>query len=531
VDLGSTEGGAWWDPLTSLISFRGLVPVDDAWLVPIWDPQPRGVLSAALHELTHQWCARTTRLGRRLAHVGAELWTAWEDGSAPQIPDAVAGTLGQLSPLLEGLALYCQLDYAAEDGAPVYSPVAKMADFFTLALDPSLEDVEMQRAVRDVAVADGLLEQLFLHGHRADTYHYFLGYLWLKAHQRLLTARAPSLATGSWFLPLAIKLVADHMAVDGDGDDLVEQVHATVCGLDERWWTPVAAQLGDEDVAEWFDTWWLPHAAYEVDHAALEAWVGGLDERTYSVLAALRAHTMVHLVDWRHGRVHVAGDEVALTRDDGSRDVVRIAPLSNLWRRWWGTEEVPAAELVVSMEREFARRLRRAAGRDVTVGVFATTTRLQFGSALWVDGALEWWVPFSPEPFTGDWSPQTGAPSEAEWITNGLRLDPRRRQRFVAALGRSTAFFAGRRRACAQLEALLSSRPDRARVLVHRLTGRAYQDRYAELARYCDAAPVVAVRLPPTAIAEPASDPIDLPGFPELSTRDVATLLPRVAAE
>ncbi|NKL24796.1 hypothetical protein [Rhizobium leguminosarum] len=115
MDLRSCDEGANWHPLTALIEYQGAAESRHFYGMPWLSDPPskdgRSVVSTIHHELTHLSSARTTRLGVALTMEAARLWKAREDGQPLDLSPGASALIGFFRPILEGLALFAELDF------------------------------------------------------------------------------------------------------------------------------------------------------------------------------------------------------------------------------------------------------------------------------------------------------------------------------------------------------------------------------------------------------------------------------------
>jgi hypothetical protein len=130
--LRALDGRDSYHPLAALLESRAYHDFPDLiFLGP--DFQDRyDQVSTNFHELTHMASVRTTRLGFWLARVAAESLSGHSIPFTDPIilPPVVDKVLAALAPILEGPALYAQLDYETdtEDNLLPF-PITKLAAY------------------------------------------------------------------------------------------------------------------------------------------------------------------------------------------------------------------------------------------------------------------------------------------------------------------------------------------------------------------------------------------------------------------
>src|SRR5262249_1199080 len=120
MDLRSACHRASWHPITSLINLRiaerGEGTPFELYPMRLDETRRDGVTgrligSALQHEVAHLDAARQARVGWLLRYVGGSALHDWRHKRPPALLDRFETLLGTIEPLLEGLALYCQLDF------------------------------------------------------------------------------------------------------------------------------------------------------------------------------------------------------------------------------------------------------------------------------------------------------------------------------------------------------------------------------------------------------------------------------------
>ncbi len=224
--MNAATGTASWDPISFLVSLTGVNEPQELmeWLFEGGasggesDSSSLGVgVSTLLHEITHLWSARSTRLGAHFAIEAARPLTA---PPPRQLSKRDAHRLGILAPVLEGLAMFAEMDAPGAcplgvTAAHIYnsSPLTHFIDWFrfgrSLARDRAFRLARASELVRD-----GHALELLLFSNRPAHWPYFAGYLYIKALYVQARTALPELDAAT-FLTLAVRLVADSPAIDG----------------------------------------------------------------------------------------------------------------------------------------------------------------------------------------------------------------------------------------------------------------------------------------------------------------------------
>jgi hypothetical protein len=218
MDIFDAQSTARWNLLTSILFYESnSIGVRHSIPFGQFDKEEYSTL---YHELTHQWCAKSTKLGLFLSYVGAVAFESWK--SQPKIneislTEKAVNVIAAATPLLEGIALYAQLDYLidVEDDDIFMCPIAITKDYI-IPLEFSGTFKEWLWNLRDLAIGlsdredMGILEALFLDTKRHDLNYYFIGYLYIKSLHAYLTKRCDLLTNPKIFLPLIIKIIFDN---------------------------------------------------------------------------------------------------------------------------------------------------------------------------------------------------------------------------------------------------------------------------------------------------------------------------------
>ena len=270
MDLRSANDAASWHPLTSLIHFGGNGG-GGFYYVPVWQSNAWSDYSTFLHEMTHIWCARATRLGWLLSRGAADAFNTWQrdKGSRVQLPPSVQAVLSAVTPLLEGIAMYAQLDFeAAEQGRYLPSPLTIAAALFPMEsfahfslLDQFRTIRNLTRWSRDEEGEGGLPAVLFLDDSREDLNFYFSGYLYVKAIAAVFARRCPAFSDPSIFLPILINLVCSHgiytRALGNvlSSEEILDSIHQRLLRLTSETLEATVRMFREDEARESFDLW------------------------------------------------------------------------------------------------------------------------------------------------------------------------------------------------------------------------------------------------------------------------------------
>lgn len=420
MQLLALDGCERYHTLASLVE-SGAEELDEHLFIG-FDPVDNHVrVSRMLHEITHVASFRTTRLGFWIARIATPLFRP-QTGQTPDIPDDVQALLGMFAPLLEGLAIYGQLDYDADNTETVLPfPLNKITTNNAAASFLGGPLAALRRA-KLMAVSDGLLTELFVRK-ISETAHYFIGYLYVKAVAAHIARLVPRLGHPSTLLPLLIRLICDHpvieQAVDGKlkAEDAIEAIHASLRGLTRAHVEMIDRMLDIEPVRANFDNWDIhaqlkagesqqlilhsennPLFPHNDHHDDLDK---ELDTRlTY---LTLRASTSVHLTNWTSGtlvEVVDEGKQVRFRLVDNVGELPTRDALLILYSRVESVrsrlDEAVCAKLEI-LDENILRHARQAAasGSRITVGNYLTLTKGVHGTAFWVDGKIKEVIPFS----------------------------------------------------------------------------------------------------------------------------------------
>ena len=130
----------------------------------------------------------------------------------------VSTLLGCYLPLLEGLALFSELDVDEKIGDIIIpNPVPLHAQMMTLPWNAPEGKViwlaREEQIFEGEGYEPGLLRLLFSQTNALETTHYFVGYLWIKTIAAILARADARFSRSTVILPFLIKLLCDHPIV------------------------------------------------------------------------------------------------------------------------------------------------------------------------------------------------------------------------------------------------------------------------------------------------------------------------------
>ena len=270
MDLRSTQKQASWHPFTGLIEYEGAWAERAFYGIPFVSDPPmvdgRSVVTTIHHELTHHACARTTRLGFAFSAEAARLLRLFRQGGDLTLTTAAIMLLGVYLPILEGLALYAELDADEQPGDIIIpNPVPLHAQMMELTWHRKAGDV--LRIARDEQIyetpeqKDGLLRLVFADIDAPETSYYLVGYLWVKAAVALIARINPRLGRPTVVLPLLIKLLCDHPLIteiwqgNAGEQEIAAGLLESILSLDQPALARVEDALTDQESLSLFELW------------------------------------------------------------------------------------------------------------------------------------------------------------------------------------------------------------------------------------------------------------------------------------
>lgn len=422
MDLRSGKSNGSFNPFTSLIQYEG------GWLdreftgVPMItepaldDGSGRWVHSTILHELTHLAAFMATRLGVVVRLASAQMLHDWRTANVAQVSEKTAAFIGTFTPLLEGLAMYAELDYDLhEDRVALYTPAKLFTEI--AAAGRQIAPTALMQAVRLTQVSElyrykgpGLLRLLLATPETGAQYS--VGYLWVKALAGTLAQRCPALKAPQVMLPFLIRVLCDHPVIYEAYQDRIEpsqaikHIRSTVLS-----WTPaqfdrLTRSLETSQFQEAFDGVHviefiagktLDEAMFRENDADLLQLIEGLSHGQRSWMNQVTAASRVHFLDCTHGILHsIAATSDIVLRDELSSDLFKceLPSLTAVIEKMYGALEVPheiplddALSIAAWMETRFYRFAARCAGHLVTLARYMTLSDPHdAGVVLWGQG-------------------------------------------------------------------------------------------------------------------------------------------------
>jgi hypothetical protein len=446
MDLNSLRSGeATFNPFTALIGLESTAADRRLSLaVPVIEESLYAKYSILFHELAHLWSMRTTMLGAVLSAAAAKAWTCWNRSSdvVVELPERVFGLLGAWLPILEGLAIYAELDFTGDENRDaIHSPVLKVIHYTGPAWNGVPNDREFRFVRYSRVVEDRLLANLMFEADFHPSEHaYLTGYLYVKAMAQRLAQLCPRLARPARMLPLLIRLLCDHSVIlDWRTKELsVEQmlgtVHRFACSLDVKTLTLIADWIEKGkpgDVVGRFD--YLDMEATVTAGALVfreptNAWYEDLNDDEIVVLGQLRGAGSFYLASWKSGTLVGVGEN-SLTLRSEEVDTEYVA-FSAVDLEKFNTPG-PMLALALDMHQYVRDKLRESIGHEVTAGLYVDLASGDPGMVFWKDESL-----LIPSPYS--LSPLTKGPEVSKRFSENLgvslAMSPNLRHRFGKAI-------------------------------------------------------------------------------------------------
>jgi hypothetical protein len=414
------------------------------------------------------------------------------------VPLPVETLLGAMTPFLEGLALYAELDYEFE-GQPEHWPPFPLAVRAAMThMRAPMPPLKTFRAARELAIAfngthetPGHLELLFAPGRNGilPPPYYLIGYLYTKAAVALLARRCPPVALPAIALPLLNRLWTDHPAIDEllagriNVSAFILALHKATSGVGSGVWRGVASMLKSDPLTGGaFDRWQLHEqmGSHRFDTPILRPAgppaVVGVSERFRQLLAQLTAASDVHVLACTMGPLLPPNENGAYAVGEPENEI-RLLPLEAFWKAWRSDDPSRSHERALieryrfralEMERKMTDKLRASVGKQITIADIVTLTgEYSCCVALWVDGDQDCvFVPYNMAMFE--------SPSEFQTVRNGIAIPLKERLELSGSLSSSETQLQARNEATLLLTTYLIS-DARARDLLrqHRFSGLA----------------------------------------------------------
>jgi len=535
------SGDAWFNPFTSLIGLESLGGSRELSLaIPVIEEPQMARYSVLFHEVTHLWEMRMSLLGSLMSIAAARALQQWKSqpGQPVELGERTSHLIGTWLPILEGLALYAELDFSGdEDRDHIHSPVLKVVHFTGHAMVRGVADEQVFLYSRLSRIVEHrLLAQLLLEPSvRPEENAYFTGYLYVKALAAQLGALCPALAPPARMLPLLIRILCDHPAIvqsqraDCSTEELLGAVHDTAVSLDSSVLRKIATwvEQGDPQEVVWrFDYLDIAKTRNAGDLVFREDNRPELHEfisdDIIPSLNFLKSAGSFYLPVWKSG-VLQSIDESSLTLRQDSEDVRYVLLSAVDFERM--KQGGPGVELARRMREAMLDVLRKAIGAQVTVALYIDIASGDPGMVFWVEDEFAFASPYSLS--------QLGRGADAvkrfsENLGRGLSLSPGLRSRFGTAV-RSSAVL---QRAAVDasrwhLAKLISSPGECDRVLQHKLAAIGNGRFSSELYDWCVPPVPLQIERMPEPIASAADRIFDFPGFTGTPARlRLADLIP-----
>jgi hypothetical protein len=456
--------------------------------------------------------------------------------------------MGLLMPLVEGLAVFAQLDYeVADDATRIPSPIALAADFSSLGLKTPNEYMrDVYRTIQWQERYCGLVERLLVD--RACDPAYFVGYLYVKSVQAHLRKRIRSARDPAFFLPFAIKLFFDHPALrTAKPSDLLSKIHDTVLTITDSQGKIIdSLYRRRSDFRAYFASWDLysflsspgdaPLRYFDLDSAHWHRIQSNVEAaRLDDEFNMFRACAQVYYPAWTRGTLHHSdGDTFVVSNSDSRGRELSVPRMSRSWLPYWRdaikddshklaeryrqrmrgvpmerirAEMVQAVRKTKQAEDKWFAALDSAKGGEVTVAVYMTATEGSTGVALWT-GSGVYIYPYYPDIFM----PEGYKDIELELIRLAVTIPPQERLAFGAAIPNSAELAKATLNSCDQLLAHLVSNPKLRYWLKARFTLGPFSASTEELKEWSRSLTRMTAR-PPKSLICAGNLVFDFPGF------------------
>lgn len=525
MDLRALRSGrACYSPFTSLIGLENEAARRRHFLASPILEMPFAEYSLLFHEIAHLWSLRMTLLGCVFSAAAARAWDAWDDGKGgkPSIPPRTLHLLGVCLPILEGLALYAELDYFAdEDVDPIHSPVLKVLSLSKLGRPGSLRATEFFRHVRLARLYNHdhqLLRLLVYEQQRDEREHaYLTGYLYVKAVARYLARQCPGLAAPAIMLPFLIRALCDHpvflasQVTDLSTAAILQALHDRILALAPNLLQKVAKWVKRNkrgDVVSQFDfldlSASLANNAPSFSHGRLpqHAVFDGLYRDP--TMAMFRMANSNYLVAFDRGRL------TAVDRDEGIPAITLRTRSGTRRHTIHSAHQFDNSAVAAQVHAAVLSGLQSAIGSTVTAALYVNLATGDPGMAFWKDEE-----PLALSPYSLRF-PDT------------IPLSPHRRLRFAARLGRRSKLTTAAALEASRwhLSQLTSSENLRERLIRGKLSAIALGRWNPELREWCMPHPLDGLAPFPPQLAAEIDPHWDMPGFPQRES--IASLMPQL---
>lgn len=435
--------------MTSIIQFKGSWEERSLYGLPML-AQPVRVngrlpISIIHHELAHLASARTTRLGLALGAEAARLLWEHRRGEPLAASERARAIMAGFLPVLEGLAIYAELDADEVSGDLLLShPISQHSQMlwqhwpaperhiYFYAMAERIFEPEPQFVEQYGEDNHGLLQILFGDHSSPASAHYLVGYLWVKSAVAVIARHAPRLARFPVALPLLTRLFCDHPIIEavwrGDVDHtaIPTALLETVNGLDEVTLMRLEQALDINDVQKNFDHIDFHTFLTDVTETSLkthgddeiDVFLSEDDIAQYgSIFSSLRAAASMHFIGSACGVLESAkcdSNGIALViRNKAEEAISWTAPnLSKMWARFFAGlhHQESAMALADEIQRHCFNKLQERVGQHVELANFwLISDRGVFGTAVWDPDGKWFQIPITPDAIDPEMIPYVKA--------------------------------------------------------------------------------------------------------------------------
>jgi hypothetical protein len=539
MDLKSLRSGkSYFNPFTALIGLETSAADRRLSLsIPVIEDGRIARYSVLFHELTHLWSMRATLLGAVLSAEAAKGWTMWSKRADAdvELPDRVFELLGTWLPILEGLAMFAELDFEGnEDCDHIHSPLLKVIHYTAPATN-GIPNVRQFKLVRFSRVFEDhvLSNLLFDTAYHPTELAYLAGYLYVKALARIFSARCPRLSRPSRMLPLLIRILCDHSGFvewrrgELTANELLDAIHRFASSIDVEFLNKIADWVDGNDPADvvgrfdFLDLEASLHGSALIFRKATDSWYAGLTEEEIVTLRRLRGSGSFYLVAWDSGTLtHV--DENSIKLQTGS-DETEYVMLTSADFAKFNPGQVDL-ELALGMRQHVIQSLHQSLGHQVTAAFYIDISSGDPGMAFWRDETLLIASPYSVSFLTkGD----EYARQFAENLGISLALSPNHRSSFGSSIKPSDKFFAAAQTATLwHLAQLVSSQDLLESIMRDKLKAIDNGRHVADFDAWCSPKNPLAFNFVPATALAAYEKEFDFPGFGPEKSLTFAKLLP-----
>lgn len=434
MNLYSANSSANWHPLTSLISFDSLKEREVHYFFPAIDGTP-DYFSNLLHEITHLMSARYGRFGLYLARIATREYVKWTKEKSPtlSLSQSEQNVLGAFTPLLEGVALYTQLDFEAEDNeGPHYSPLYIIASLVISDHVLSTESLSERYRIWRSCASGGrrktsslesfvgwsttdipLLEVLLLDKTREDLTFYTFGYLYIKALQADWANKCSAFSKPSIFLPFVNKLINEHpiltsaLTENFSTREIISSIHKTLSNLSSSDLNLINNFFVDNQTLEEFDKFDVyghlesrsssSIPTHDLNYLLPFFYDKGDEEQ--GKMSLFRASNHIYIHSWCEGVLQFptqSAHDAILETSEGEVEL-RLPSMTKVWYEDWKIAikeerdesqkdmQIKVGNILLGLEQIFFKTLSSAEGKHVCIANFITTFRSYVGVCIWID--------------------------------------------------------------------------------------------------------------------------------------------------